>query len=88
MVIVEAMAAGVPVVAGSRSGAPPWLLDEGAAGLLVDVTDVGAITRAMVRLLDASERATFGLAGRSRAEEFRMSRVADQYVEQYRALIH
>jgi glycosyltransferase involved in cell wall biosynthesis len=86
LVIVEAMAAGVPVVAGSRSGAPPWLLENGAAGLLVDVGDAGSLAQAMLRLLDAPERTTFSRAGRVRAEDFRMSRVADQYLEQYRAL--
>jgi L-malate glycosyltransferase len=37
MAIVEAMALGVPVVAGSRSGGAPWVLDEGRAGFLTDV---------------------------------------------------
>ena len=86
LVIVEAMAAGVPVVAGRRSGAPPWLLEEGAAGLLVDVTDARAIARAMVRLVDGPERTALARAGRSRAEDFRMERIADQYVARYRTL--
>jgi glycosyltransferase involved in cell wall biosynthesis len=86
MVLVEAMAAGVPVVAGRHSGAPPWLLEGGAAGLLVDVTDAAAIATAMVRLTGAPEREHLARAGRARAEDFRMSRVADQYVERYGAL--
>ena len=48
--------------------------------------DAGSLAQAMLRLLDAPERTTFSRAGRVRAEDFRMSRVADQYLEQYRAL--
>jgi glycosyltransferase involved in cell wall biosynthesis len=86
MVIVEAMAAGVPVVAGRRSGAPAWLLEGGSAGLLVDVTSDEAIAGAMLRLVEGPERTVLAAAGRVRAEDFRMERVADQYVEQYQAL--
>lgn len=38
MTVAEAMALGVPVVAGARSGAVPWLLGGGDAGVLTDVT--------------------------------------------------
>lgn len=37
MVVVEAMSQGTPVVGGRRSGAVPWVLGGGSAGLLVDV---------------------------------------------------
>jgi glycosyltransferase involved in cell wall biosynthesis len=35
--VVEAMQAGLPVVAGAKSGAMPWLLDNGHCGHLCDV---------------------------------------------------
>jgi glycosyltransferase involved in cell wall biosynthesis len=37
MVLLEAMAVGLPVVGGISSGAVPWVLDEGRAGFLTDV---------------------------------------------------
>ncbi|WP_341891691.1 glycosyltransferase family 4 protein, partial [Variovorax sp. YR752] len=43
LVLAEAMALGVPVLAGRHSGAVPWLLQHGHCGLLVDVTDARAI---------------------------------------------
>ena len=37
MVLLEAMASGLPVVGGIGSGAVPWVLDDGGAGFLTDV---------------------------------------------------
>jgi glycosyltransferase involved in cell wall biosynthesis len=37
MVLLEAMAVGLPVVGGAASGAIPWVLDNGLAGFLTDV---------------------------------------------------
>jgi glycosyltransferase involved in cell wall biosynthesis len=39
MAVAEAMALGLPVVAGVEAGGLPWLLDEGKAGFLTDVRD-------------------------------------------------
>lgn len=47
LVLAEAMAMGVPVVAGERSGAVPWLLQHGQCGQLVDVDDVQAVSDAL-----------------------------------------
>jgi len=47
MAVAEAMALGVPVIAGRHSGAMPWLLRDGAAGRLVDVRDSAAICEAL-----------------------------------------
>ncbi len=64
---VEAMAAGVPVVA-SRSGAVADTVVDGETGFLVDKDDVEALTVAMTRLVaDADLRATMGEAARARA---------------------
>lgn len=51
-VILEAIAAGTPVVAGRDAGAVPWVLDGGASGRLVDVGSPEAIAAAVVSLLD------------------------------------
>ncbi len=49
MSVAEAMALGVPVIGGNRSGAVPWTL--GGGGLLADVTSPQAICDAMLGLL-------------------------------------
>ena len=55
MTLIEAMARRVPVVAGSRSGAVPWVLDFGRAGLLTDVLDPRETAQAVVRLLTRAD---------------------------------
>ena len=37
MVLVEAMARKIPVIGGEKSGAVPWVLDNGKAGVLTDI---------------------------------------------------
>jgi glycosyltransferase involved in cell wall biosynthesis len=56
--VIEAMAAGVPVVASNR-GAFPELLDGERAGLLHAPEDPAALARAITRLIDDEQ-----LAGR------------------------
>jgi glycosyltransferase involved in cell wall biosynthesis len=72
--IAEAMALSVPVVAGARSGAVPWVVAD--AGVLVDVRDPSAMARALLQLLrDPLERRRLGDAGRRSVLE-RFSRAA------------
>lgn len=54
MVVAEAMALGVPVVAGKHSGAVPWVVEKG--GVLVDVTKPEAITTALSSVLGNAKR--------------------------------
>lgn len=70
-VILEAYAAGVPVVA-SRIGGLPDLVVEGGSGLLVPPNDPDAWARAAERLLDDQETERFG-AGAYRLWEERYS---------------
>jgi glycosyltransferase involved in cell wall biosynthesis len=73
--LVEAMAAGTPVVA-SASGAMPWVLDaergeEQAAGLLAQPGDAADLARQIGRLLaDETLRAGLIERGRARVEAF------------------
>jgi glycosyltransferase involved in cell wall biosynthesis len=69
MVIAEAMAAGVPVVA-TRVGGVPYLVEDGATGFLVDVGDIDALARRIASLIaDDDVRGAVGGAARSRARE-------------------
>ncbi|MGE4218213.1 MAG: glycosyltransferase family 4 protein, partial [Alphaproteobacteria bacterium] len=51
MALVEAMARGVPVIAGRGVGGPVWVLDDGKAGILADVRRPAAISDAVIDLL-------------------------------------
>jgi glycosyltransferase involved in cell wall biosynthesis len=55
MVIAEAMALGVPVVAGVQTGGVPWVLDYGTAGVLVDVKKTEEIAGALHHLYENPE---------------------------------
>ena len=71
IVLLEAMLAGLPVVA-TRVSAVPEVVADGGAGLLVEAGDVRALAGALETLLADRERASaLGEAGRQRAlEEF------------------
>lgn len=65
--LLEAMAAGLPVIA-TRTGGNTETL-EGGAGLLVPPSDAAALSRAMADLLsDREKRARLGAAARARAK--------------------
>jgi phosphatidylinositol alpha-1,6-mannosyltransferase len=78
-VFIEAAACGRPVVVGDSGGAREALID-GATGLLVDGTEVGAVADTVVSLLEDPERArAMGAAGRARVERhFTWARAAEQ----------
>lgn len=68
-VVIESMAAGVPVVATAVGGNPELVADAGT-GFLVPARDAAGLARAVDRLLsDPQMAARFGEAGRRRAEE-------------------
>jgi glycosyltransferase involved in cell wall biosynthesis len=64
LVLVEAMAAGRPVVA-ARAGGIPEVVEDGVTGLLVPVDDVPALAAALDRMAsDPGERVRLGRQGR------------------------
>lgn len=66
--LLEAMAAGLPIVATAIGGTPDAVI-EGETGLLVPPADSAALARAVTRLLTDTElRQRLGQAGRQRAE--------------------
>jgi glycosyltransferase involved in cell wall biosynthesis len=77
LVVAEAMARGVPVVA-PDSGGPAEIVRDGLDGLLVDAADPRALAAAIVRLLrDPQLRRQMGANGRARvAERFSEERMA------------
>jgi len=89
LVLVEAMAQRVPVIGGESSGAVPWVLGHGEAGILVDVTAPDELAEAMLNLFaDPERRACLAAVGFRRAwDEFRVARVIDRYLESYRCLL-
>ena len=69
MSVLEAMAAGVPVVA-SRVGGIPDTVVEGETGLLVEPRDINRLSQALIAVLtDETRRLAMGAAGRARACE-------------------
>jgi glycosyltransferase involved in cell wall biosynthesis len=83
--IADAMAMGIPVIGGSKSGAVPWLLERGTCGLLADVNDEKDVASAMVRLAqDASLARSLRESSRQRIEKyFQLGQVAGKYLELY-----
>jgi glycosyltransferase involved in cell wall biosynthesis len=77
--VMEAMAAGLPVVA-SNTGGVPEMVVEGETGLLVPPGDIGALEAALMRLASDQElRFRFGAAAVARARrEFSTSRHVDR----------
>ena len=79
VVLMEAMAAGVPVVA-TRIAGVPELVDDCASGYLVPPGDVAALADKVALLLDDAEmRNRFGAAGRAKVEsEFNIATEAER----------
>lgn len=79
MVIGEAMAAGVPVVA-TRVGGVPYLVEHGVTGWTVEVGDLETLAQRLVDVLSDPARATaLGAAGRAEADmRFRAPLIAAQ----------
>jgi glycosyltransferase involved in cell wall biosynthesis len=87
-VILEAMAAGLPVVSTWISGTPEIVVHE-ETGLLVPERDASAAADALERLLgDERLRRRMGAAGRRRVEErFQLDRSADRLAALFDAAV-
>jgi len=86
--VLEAMAAGKPVVATDVGGNPEAVV-QGETGLLVPPRDSRALADAIIWMLDhPDEAARFGETGRNRvADHFEISRMVRQYEELYERLV-
>jgi glycosyltransferase involved in cell wall biosynthesis len=88
MVVLEAMAAGLPVAA-SRVGGVPDLVDHERDGLLFDPHNPETITEAVERLIaDATLREAMGNRAREKAvESFHPRHIAEKHMEIYREVL-
>jgi glycosyltransferase involved in cell wall biosynthesis len=86
--IIEAMLAGLPVVATAVGGVPE-LVEDGRTGFLVPPGDHGALAEAIQRLLDDSSlRVSMGEKGREKAlREFTLDRMLIETQEIYRQVL-
>lgn len=84
MALLEAMAAGLPVIA-TRVGAIPTVIDSGRTGLLIDAGDIDALSSSIARLVgDAGLRADLGQRARAEcALRFSIDRAAGKLRQLY-----
>jgi glycosyltransferase involved in cell wall biosynthesis len=87
--LIEAMAKGIPVVAGKNSGAVPWVLNFGQAGVLVDITTPELISKAIEKLIEhPSEYTKFSEMGyQNVVDRFTQKSVCGQYIQVYENII-
>lgn len=87
-VIVEAMAAGVPVLATDCPHGPRDIIDDGVDGVLCPPRDPVAMGRLMADLLaDPQRRGKLASNGRQKAENFRREVIAARYADVLRDVI-
>lgn len=87
-VVVEALAAGTPVVTTRCPHGPAEILEQGACGRLVPPDDPQALARVLVELLDdPDQRAHLTAVGLRRAGDFSASKIAARYLELLRPLV-
>ncbi len=87
IVLLEAMAAGLPVIA-SRVGGIPEVVEEGVTGLLVEPSDPESLAAAIVRLVESPDlRARLGVRGRDRARAYAWAVLAPRILDVYRDAI-
>lgn len=88
IVVLEAMASGLPVVS-TRCGGPAMAVIDGETGFLTPVGDVSSLAERMERILrDPALRRRFGKVGRQMAEEqFSVQAAGRVFLEKYDELL-
>lgn len=88
VVLLEAMAAGTPVVASNLDGYRNVATDDETA-LLVETGNVASLASALARVLvDSRLAARLTANGREHAQRFSMDALADRYIEMYERALH
>jgi glycosyltransferase involved in cell wall biosynthesis len=86
-VVLEGMAASVPVIA-AAAGGPAELITDGVDGVLTTPGDSAALAAAMRRLIDDPDlREQLAAAGRRRSGDFTPERTAARLLDVYRLLV-
>jgi len=85
--LMDASAAGVPVVATAVGGVPEVVAD-GESGRLVAARDPAALAGALIEVLTRADlREAWGAKGRERAGEFHIDRTVDHTLREYFSLL-
>lgn len=80
IVFLEAMAAGLPVVAGD-TGAAPEVVADGVTGRLVPPEDVERLAECLIDLLNDRVPQRMGEAGRQRVRQFAWPKIARRFLD-------
>ena len=84
---LEAMAAGVPVVA-SRAGGLPEVVEHGVSGLLSEVGDIETMAANAVQILETQAQHEHFIDGAKRgAEKFRVDHIVPAYEQLYKRVL-
>ncbi len=87
MVLLQAMASGVPVVAANTRALPEFVTQ--ANGELVDPYDVTQLTQTLANLLASPQRRRqMGAAGRQSVERYCVETITDAWETLYRSVLH
>ncbi|MGV8108385.1 glycosyltransferase family 4 protein [Methanospirillum sp.] len=89
VVLLEAMASGVPVI-GSNIGGIPDIIEDGVNGLLVSPGDPQGLADAIIQILENPELAArFREAGlKTVRDRFSWDKISDQFIEIYQEVLH
>jgi glycosyltransferase involved in cell wall biosynthesis len=86
-IVLEALAAGVPVVA-TRAGGIPEMIIDGETGLLAPIGDDNTLAQSVLRIFtDTALRETLVAGGRKKAATFSFRNTAAKTLQAYRAVL-
>lgn len=88
LVLVEAMACGLPVVAFDCENGPRSLITDGEDGFLIPSYDVGLFAERLMRLMDDKKlREEMGERGRVKSQQYHISKIASQWERLFDELV-